>query len=56
MTTGDGRQAALEQLEAALRADDGDAKDFHVREAIQLLHIEIEAAPASDDGANQMAE
>lgn len=54
-TASDRRQAALDQLEAALRADSLDAKDFHVREALQLLHVESDAVPASDGDANETA-
>lgn len=53
MTNRDEREAALEQLEEALQAEDGDTKNFHIREAIQLLHIEGKAVPANDDSANE---
>jgi len=51
-TASDRRQAALNQLETALRADAPDAKDFHVREALQLLHVESDSVPASDGDAS----
>lgn len=55
MTTGDERAAATEQLKEALEAEAEDAKNFHVREAIQLLYIEANAASASGDGVNETA-
>lgn len=55
MTNNNGREAVFEQLEDALKADDGDTKDFHIREAIQLLHIEGKAVPTNDDSANEMS-
>lgn len=56
MTSGQERMAAVEQLEEALRADDGDVKNFHIREAIQLLHIADKVVPADRNSANEMAE
>lgn len=55
MTTGDVREAIIEQLEEALRADDGDAKNFHIREAIQLLHLADETGPTDSDSMDEMA-
>ena len=55
MTTRDEREATIKQLEEALRADDGDAKNFHIREAIQLLHIEGRMGPTDSDSADEMA-
>ncbi|MFC4448631.1 hypothetical protein [Halorussus aquaticus] len=56
MTSGQEGMAAVEQLEEALRADDGDVKNFHIREAIQLLHIADKAVAVDPDSANEMAE
>lgn len=39
MTTRAERAAAVEQLEKALRANDGSEKNVHIREALQLLRI-----------------
>lgn len=47
MTTGDAREGIIEQLEEALRADDEDAKNVHIREAIQLLHL-VDETRATD--------
>lgn len=55
MTTRDAREATIEQLEEALRADDGDAKNFHIREAIQLLHIEGKTGLTDSDSVDEMA-
>ena len=55
MTNRDAREVATEQLEDALKADDGDTKKFHIREAIQLLHTEGNAVPTNDDSANETA-
>ena len=55
MTNREVREAATEQLEDALKADDGDTKNFHIREAIQLLQIESTAVPTNDDSANETA-
>lgn len=56
MTVGGERRAVVEQLEDALQAEDGDAKDFHIREAIQLLHIERKTRRATADRTDEMAE
>lgn len=56
MTNGDEREAAIEQLERALRADDGDAKNVHIREALQLLVIVDETAPADGESVNEIVE
>lgn len=55
MTTGDARAAVAEQLEEALEAEAADAKDFHVREAIQLLYIAENAVSATGDSVNETA-
>lgn len=49
------RKAAIDQLEEALRATDGDRKDVHIREAIQLLHLADRAAPTGSNGVNETA-
>lgn len=56
MTTGVEEKAAIEQLEEALRADDPDEKNFHVREAMQLLRVAEQTASTSAECANQTAE
>lgn len=38
----DPRPEVVSQLEAALESDDGEEKDFHVRQALQLLEVEEE--------------
>lgn len=48
MTDRDEREAAIEQLEAALAVEGGKAKDVHIREAIQFLRIGAATAPPSD--------
>lgn len=55
MTYSDAREAALEQLEEALTADDGKTKNFHIRDAIQLLHIEGKVGLPDDGSANETA-
>lgn len=55
MTYRDEREAAIEQLKEALQTDDGDMKNVHIREAIQLLHIKSNAVPTNEDSANETA-
>jgi hypothetical protein len=50
------REAAIEQLEEALRADDEDATTFHVKEAIQLLHVAEQTASTERNSTNERAE
>lgn len=49
-------EAAIEQLQEALRADDENAKNFHVREAMQLLQLAKRAAWTDGERANEVAE
>jgi len=37
--TGVERAAAIDRLESALRADEADEKDVHIRQAIQLVRL-----------------
>lgn len=54
MTAGNEREGAIKQLEEALRAENCDEKNFHIREAIQYLRIADKAAPANADSANEI--
>lgn len=56
MTADDQRAAVLEQLEAALNATDVDAKDFHIREATQLLYFDDSVTSADAETADEMTE
>ncbi|WP_167768535.1 hypothetical protein [Haloarcula amylovorans] len=47
MTTDEKRVAAVEQLEAALEADDADSTEYHIRQALQYLHVEDETTAAN---------
>jgi len=47
----DARDEAVDQLREALDADDAEEKDFHVRQALQLLDVDEESAGADDDSA-----
>jgi len=44
----DARDEAVDHLREALDAGDGEAKDFHVRQALQLLGVDAESA--TEDG------
>lgn len=56
MTVEDEREAVLAKLEEALRAEDGDTKNFHIREAIQLLYINGTPVRAGSDRGDRAAE
>lgn len=56
MTTKVEEKAVIEQLQEALRADDADEKDFHVREAIQLLQLADRPASTDGEGASELVE
>ena len=53
MTIGDKRKAAIEQLEDALSAEDEETKNFHIREALQLLQLTEETVSANDDSVDE---
>lgn len=40
MDESDGREEAVTHLHEALKVDDADTKNFHVRQALQLLDVE----------------
>ncbi|MBX0297954.1 hypothetical protein [Haloarcula nitratireducens] len=51
----DDKRAAVEQLEAALNAADADSMEYHIRQALQYLHVEDErSAPSKDSGNDEL--
>ena len=52
----DDREAVIKRLEAALEATDADAKNFCIREAIQLLYMQEEDAPTNVASVDESCE
>lgn len=40
-------ETAIQELEAALETEDGDEKNFHIRQALQYLELDGEGDPKS---------
>ena len=45
-----GRETAVEELETAIEIDDEAEKDFHIRQALQLLELDGEGNYERDSG------
>lgn len=56
VTTDVEKKAAIDQLQKALQADDADEKDFHVREAIQLLQLADRPVSTDAGSTNELVE
>ncbi|WP_167599389.1 hypothetical protein [Halorussus marinus] len=52
MEDSDARDEAIDHLRDALDADDAEPKDFHVRQALQLLDVDEESSDAGEDGSS----
>lgn len=46
MAENEGRETVIEELEAALETEEGDEKNYHIRQALQ--HLELNGEGGSD--------